>query len=151
MVKSFVKGFQAKMLIPLVEVVELHKHFKGFCFNNDLNKMAKRTRGIQINVLVDDEDRKISIWNLASQEKYQAFYDTMIPNLRIQGNFCYFVLVCSPFHRKTRQKRESKWYPRWNSCWLRFISSNTKRSLNFPLQVLVVLTNGDKGPLWRLV
>jgi hypothetical protein len=30
MVKSFVKGFQAKMFIPPMEVVELHKHFKGF-------------------------------------------------------------------------------------------------------------------------
>jgi hypothetical protein len=100
MVKSFVKGFQAKMLISLVEVVELHKHFKGFCFNNDLDKMAKRTGGIQINVLFDDEVQKVSIWNLASQEKYQAFHDTMILNLKIQGNVCYFVLVCSPFHTK---------------------------------------------------
>jgi hypothetical protein len=105
MVRSFVKGLQAKMLTPPMEVVELHKHFKGFCFNNDLDKPAKRTQGIQINVLVDDEDQKIFIRNLASQEKYQAFHDTMIPNLRIQGNVCYFVLVCSPFRRKTRQKK----------------------------------------------
>jgi hypothetical protein len=67
MVKSVVKGFQAKMFIPPMEVVELHKHFKGFCFNNDLDKMAKRTQGIQINVLVDGENKKISIWNLANQ------------------------------------------------------------------------------------
>jgi hypothetical protein len=32
--------------------------------------MAKRTQGIKINVLVDDEDQKIYIWNLAGQEEY---------------------------------------------------------------------------------
>jgi len=69
MVKSFVKGFQAKMFIPLVEMFESHKHFKGFCLNNDPNEMAKRTQGIKINVFVDDENQKISIRDLAGQEK----------------------------------------------------------------------------------
>jgi hypothetical protein len=32
--------------------------------------MAKRTQGIKINVLVDDEDQKIYIWDLAGQEEY---------------------------------------------------------------------------------
>ncbi|CAK9211849.1 unnamed protein product [Sphagnum troendelagicum] len=92
MVRSFLQGCQGKMVIPLIEEVELHKPFKGFCFNNDPDEMAKRTRGIQINVLVDDEDKKISIWDLAGQEEYHAFHDTMIPDLSIQGNVCYFVL-----------------------------------------------------------
>jgi len=99
------------MVIPLIEVVELHKPFQGFCINNDPDEMAKRTRGIQINVLVDDEDQKISIWDLAGQEEYHAFHDTMIPDLNIQGNVCYFVLVCSPFDRKNGQKKESRRYP----------------------------------------
>jgi hypothetical protein len=49
------------------------------------------------------------------------------------------------FTQKTRQKKNSNDIPDEIHCWLRFISSNTKRSLNFPSQVLVVLTNGDKG------
>jgi GTPase SAR1 family protein len=105
MVRSFLKGFQERMVTPLIEVVELHKPFKGFRFNNGQNEMAKRTRGIQINVLVDDEDQKISIWDLVGQEEYHAFHNTMIPDLSIQGNVCYFVLVCSPFDRKNGQKR----------------------------------------------
>ncbi len=133
------------MVIPLLEVVELRKPFKGFCFNNDPDEMAKRTRGIQINVLVDDEDQKISIWDLAGQEEYQAFHDTMIPDLSIQGNVCYFVLVCSPFDRNNGQKKNPDDIHDEIHCWLRFISSNTKRSLNSQPQVLVVLTNGDKG------
>lgn len=145
MVRSFVKGFKGKMVIPLFEVVELHKPFKGFCFNNDPDEMAKRTGGIQINVLADDEDQKISIWDLAGQEEYHAFHDTMIPDLSIQGNVCYFVLVCSPFDRKNGLKKNPNDIQHEIHCWLRFISSNTKRSLNSPPQVLVVLTNGDKG------
>jgi GTPase SAR1 family protein len=145
MVRSFLQGFQGNMVIPLIEEVELHKPFKGFCFNNDPDEMAKRTQGIQINVLDDDENQKISIWDLASQEEYHAFHDTMIPDLSIQGNVCYFVLVCSPFDRKNGQKKDPNDIHDEIHCWLRFISSNTKRSLNFPPQVLVVLTNGDKG------
>ncbi|KAH8934778.1 hypothetical protein BDL97_18G102300 [Sphagnum fallax] len=145
MVRSFLQGFQGKMVIPLIEEIELHKPFKGFCFNNDLDEMAKRTRGIQINVLVDDKDQKISIWDLAGQEEYHAFHDTMIPDLSIQGNVCYFVLVCSPFDRKNGQKKDPNDIHDEIHCWLRFISSDTKRSLNSPPQVLVVLTNGDKG------
>ncbi len=145
MVRSFVKGFQAKMVIPLIEVVELRKPFKGFCLDNDPDEMAKRTRGIQINVLVDDDDQKISVWDLAGQEEYHAFHESMIPDLSIQGNVCYFVLVCNPFERKSGQKKNPDDIQREIHCWLRFISSNTKRSLNSQPQVLVVLTNGDKG------
>ncbi|KAH8934787.1 hypothetical protein BDL97_18G102700 [Sphagnum fallax] len=121
MVRSFLQGFQGKMVIPLIEEVELHKPFKGFCFNNDPDEMAKRTRGIQINVLVDDEDQKISIWDLAGQEEYHAFHDTMIPDLSIQGNVCYFVLVCSPFDRKNGQKKDPNDIHDEIHCWLRFI------------------------------
>jgi hypothetical protein len=69
----------------------------------------------------------------------------MIPDLSIQGNVCYFVLVCNPFDRKNGQKKNPDDIQHEIHCWLRFISSNTKRSLNSPPQVLVVLTNGDKG------
>ncbi len=69
----------------------------------------------------------------------------MISNLSIQGNVCYFVLVCSPFQKETKQKKNPNDIHDEIHCWLQFISSNTKRSLNFTLQVLVVLTNGDKG------
>jgi GTPase SAR1 family protein len=145
MVKSFVKGFQAKTIIPFIKVVELRKPFKALCLNNDPDEMAKRTQGIQINVLVDDEDQKISIWDLAGQEEYHAFHDNTIPDLSIQGNVCYFVVVCNPFDKKNGQKKNPDDIQHEIHYWLRFISSNTKRSLNSQPQVLVVLTNGAKG------
>jgi hypothetical protein len=54
-------------------------------------------------------------------------------------------LVCNPFlwdqsrRPKTPQELEDEF-----SYWLRFISSNTKRSSNFAPQVTIVLTNNDK-------
>jgi hypothetical protein len=63
MVRSLAKGLQAKVITPLVELIELNKPL-GLCFN-DPNEWAKRTRGIQIKVLLDHDDQKISIWDLA--------------------------------------------------------------------------------------
>jgi GTPase SAR1 family protein len=89
---------------------------------------------------------KVSIWDLAGQEEYHAFHDMMLPNLSTQGNVCYFLLVCNPFlwdqsgKPKTPQELEAEF-----SYWLRFISSNTKRSSNFAPRVTIVLTNDDRG------
>ncbi|KAH8966296.1 hypothetical protein BDL97_03G018400 [Sphagnum fallax] len=123
--KSLEKGVGAHF-IPLVEIIELRKPFK--CCFNDPNEWDKRTRGIDIKVLVNNHDMKVSIWDLAGQEEYHAFHDMMLPNLSTQGNVCYFLLVCNPFlwdqsgKPKTPQELEDEF-----SYWLRFISSNTKR------------------------
>ncbi|CAM6056760.1 unnamed protein product [Sphagnum tenellum] len=142
MARSIEKGVRAHF-IPLVEIIELRKPFK--CCFNDPNKWDKRTRGINIKVLVDNLDMKVSIWDLAGQEEYHAFHDMMLPDLSTQGNVCYFLLVCNPFiwdqsrKPKTPQELENEF-----SYWLRFISSNTKRSSNFAPQVTIVLTNNDQ-------
>jgi len=54
MVRSLAKGLQTKVITPLVELIELNKPLR-FCFN-DPNEWAKRTRGIQIKVLLDHDD-----------------------------------------------------------------------------------------------
>jgi hypothetical protein len=142
MARSLEKGVKSHF-IPLVEIIELRKPIK--CCFNDPNEWDKRTRGINIKVLVDNLDMKVSIWDLAGQEEYHAFHDMMLPDLSTQGNVCYFLLVCNPFlwHQlgrpKTPQELEDEF-----SYWLKFISSNTKRSSNFAPQVTIVLTNNDK-------
>ncbi len=89
---------------------------------------------------------KVSIWDLAGQEEYHAFHDMMLPDLNTQGNVCYFLLVCNPFHwnqsgkLKTPEELEVEL-----SNWLRFISSNSKRSSKFAPRVRIVLTNNDQG------
>ncbi|KAH8966290.1 hypothetical protein BDL97_03G018100 [Sphagnum fallax] len=147
MARSLEKGVGAHF-IPLVEIIELRKPFK--CCFNDPNEWDKRTRGIDIKVLVDNHDMKVSIWDLAGQEEYHAFHDMMLPNLSTQGNVCYFLLVCNPFlwdqsgKPKTPQELEDEF-----SYWLRFISSNTKRSSNFAPQVTIVLTNNDQEYIYK--
>jgi GTPase SAR1 family protein len=142
MARSLEKGIKSHF-IPLVEIIELRKPFK--CCFNDPNEWDKRTRGINIKVLVENLDMKVSIWDLAGQEEYHAFHDMMLPDLNTQGNVCYFLLVCNPFFwdqsgkPKTPQELEAEF-----SYWLKFISSNTKRSSNFAPRVTIVLTNDDK-------
>jgi hypothetical protein len=57
----------------------------------------------------------------------------------------FIIWVCSPFDRKNGQKKNLDDIQNEIRCLLQFISFNTKRFLNSPPQVLVVLTNGDKG------
>jgi hypothetical protein len=130
------------VITPLVELIELNKPL-GLCFN-DPNEWAKRTRGIQIKVLLDHDDQKISIWDLAGQEEYHAFHDTMIPNLNNQGNVCLFLLVCNPFKKGSKEQKDLQKIKDELCYWLRFISSNTTRSSISPPQVMVVMTHGDK-------
>jgi GTPase SAR1 family protein len=142
MARSLEKGVGVHF-IPLVEIIELQKPFK--CCLNDPNEWSKRTRGIDIKVLVDNPNMKVSIWDLAGQEEYHAFHDMMLLDLSIQGNVYYFLLVCNPFlwdqsrRPKTPQELEDEF-----SYWLKFISSNKKRSSNFAPRVTIVFTNEDQ-------
>ncbi len=143
MVRSLAKGLRAKMIIPFVELLELNKPL-GLCFN-DLDEWAERTWRIQIKVLLDHDDQKISIWDLASQEEYHVFHHTMNPNLNIQGNVCLFLLVCNPFKKGFKEQKDFQKIKDELCYWLRFISSNTTRSSISRPQVMVVMTHGDKN------
>ncbi|KAH9532570.1 hypothetical protein CY35_18G004900 [Sphagnum magellanicum] len=143
MKRAFASGCGPNLFLPLMEVIELRKPFK-FC-SNDPDEWRKRTRGIEINVLLDHENQKISLWDLAGQEEYHAFHDMMMPDLSSQGNVSYFVLVCNPFDRESGERKSPETIKEELRSWLRFISSNTKRSFNFPPHITIVITNADKG------
>ncbi len=57
MARSFAKGVGTKLFNALIDVVEI---WKPSCFN-DSNEWNKRTRGIKINTLVDNDKYKISL------------------------------------------------------------------------------------------
>jgi hypothetical protein len=142
MKRAFASGCGPNLFLPLMEVIELRKPFK-FC-SNDPNEWSKRTRGIEINVLLDHANQKISLWDLAGQEEYHAFHDMMMPDLSNQGNVSFFLLVCNPFDRESGATKSPKTIKEELRSWLRFISSNTKRSFNFPPHITIVITNADK-------
>jgi GTPase SAR1 family protein len=143
MKRAFASGCGPNLFLPLLEVIELRKPFK-FC-SNDVDERSKRTRGIEINVLLDHVDQKISLWDLAGQEEYHAFHDMMMPDLSSQGNVSFFLLVCNPFDRESRERKSPETIKEELRSWLRFISSNTKRSFNFPPHITIVITNADNG------
>ncbi|CAK9265733.1 unnamed protein product [Sphagnum jensenii] len=143
MKRAFASGCGPNLFLPLMEVIELRKPLK-FC-SNDPDEWSKRTRGIDINVLLDEENQKISLWDLAGQEEYHAFHDMMMPDLSSQGNVSFFLLVCNPFDREFGERKSPETIKEELRSWLRFISSNTKRSFNFPPHITIVITNADKG------
>ena len=65
----------------------------------DPEEWARRTRGIKIEVLSNDGECVVSLWDLAGQEEYQAFHDFMIPDFSDGGSSSSFVVLCSPFIR----------------------------------------------------
>jgi hypothetical protein len=147
MKRAFASGCGPNLFLPLMEAIELHKPFK-FC-SNDPKEWSKRTRGIKINVLLDHPNQKIFLWDLASQEEYHAFHDMMMPDLSSQGNVSFFLLVCNPFDKESGEKKSPETIKEELRSWLRFISSNTKRSFNFPPHIQIVITNEDKGFLYK--
>ncbi|CAK9211957.1 unnamed protein product [Sphagnum jensenii] len=143
MKRAFANGCGPNLFLSLTEVIELRKPFK-FC-STDPDEWSKRTRGIEINVLLDHANQKISLWDLAGQEEYHAFHDMMMPDLSSQGNVSFFLLVCNPFDRESGKRKSPETIKEELRSWLRFISSNTKRSFNFPPHITIVMTNADKG------
>ncbi|KAH8955519.1 hypothetical protein BDL97_08G143500 [Sphagnum fallax] len=108
-------------------------------------QLALRTCGIEICGLKNNAGIQLSIWDMGGQEEYHAFHDFMFPNLSDTGNPSSFLLVCNPF---TSVYMDAKKQPEDVSqeleYWLRFIASNTRKSVSFKPKVHVVLTHADK-------
>jgi hypothetical protein len=54
-------------------------------------------------------------------------------------------LVCNPFDREYGEIKSLETIKDKLRSWLKFISSNTKRSFNFPPHITIVIINADKG------
>lgn len=100
-----------------------------------------RTQGIKIKVLEDD-DTRISIWDLAGQHEFHAFHDLMFPG---QGSPSFFLIICSLFRKPdNRQPKQHQELEEDIVYWLRFIVSNSRRAESFLTHVTVVFTHIDK-------
>jgi GTPase SAR1 family protein len=103
MKRAFASGCGPNLFLPLMEVIEVRKPF-NFC-SNDLDEWSRRTQGIEINVLFDHANQKISLWDLAGQEEYHVFHDMMMPDLNSQRNVSFFLWVCNPFNKESRARK----------------------------------------------
>ncbi|KAL3691643.1 hypothetical protein R1sor_005294 [Riccia sorocarpa] len=59
----------------------------------------KRTKGVDVELLRDDDQMQISIWDLAGQEIFRALQSLLLPAVT---QACIFVFVFSPFHDDQR-------------------------------------------------
>ncbi|KAG6556509.1 hypothetical protein Mapa_001835 [Marchantia paleacea] len=108
-----------------------------------------RTKGIEVELLMDDEDMKISVWDLAGQWVFRALQDLLFPRT---NQASVFVFIFSPYesHKDpVTKKRLRKSDPHASlkqelEKWLRFIVSNSHITRRLLPQVLVVCTHQDK-------
>lgn len=110
-------------------------------FVNPLEPIG-RTQGIKIKVLEDD-DTRISIWDLAGQQEFHAFHDLMFPG---QGSPSFFLIICSLFRKpENKEPKRHQEIEEDMVYWLRFIVSNSRRAESFLPHVTVVFTHIDKS------
>ncbi|BFI06849.1 hypothetical protein MPTK1_2g06620 [Marchantia polymorpha subsp. ruderalis] len=105
----------------------------------------RRTKGIEVEFLQNNDKIQISVWDLAGQWIFRTLQTLLFPQT---NNFCVFVFVYSPFCKKGKKTSSIK--P--ESCfrceleeWLSFITSSTKVTGHDLPQVIVVISHKDKA------
>lgn len=109
------------------------------CISGD--NPGQRTRGLEIHLLKDDVDMRISMWDLAGQEEFHALHDYMFPDT---SNACVFLFVFNCVDPNTGKRKTSAQLEEEFGYWLCFIASNTRRAANVQPLVRVVLSNLDR-------
>ncbi|BFI32638.1 hypothetical protein MPTK2_4g07800 [Marchantia polymorpha subsp. ruderalis] len=100
-----------------------------------------RTKGIEVDFLLNNEEMQISIWDLAGQWIFRTLQNVLFPQT---NDFCVFLFVYSPVVEKTSSHKPPSSFLTELEGWLTFISSSTKViGHNLP-QVLVVISHKDK-------
>ncbi|GLJ45421.1 hypothetical protein SUGI_0956290 [Cryptomeria japonica] len=123
----------ARAKIPTVDQIKT--------FANPLEPIG-RTQGIKIKV-VEDDDTRISIWDLAGQHEFLAFHDLMFPG---QGSPSFFLIICSLFRKpENREPKNNQEIEEDLVYWLRFVVSNSRRAESLLPHVTVVFTHIDKS------
>ncbi|KAL2611724.1 hypothetical protein R1flu_023416 [Riccia fluitans] len=106
--------------------------------------IVRRTLGIEVELLRDDDWGQVFIWDLAGQFIFRALQDLIFPRT---NTTCLFVFVFNPFQErsKTHSLKEGVYreFQREFEVWLKFIVSNSQiMGGNLP-QVLAVITHED--------
>ncbi|KAG6544938.1 hypothetical protein Mapa_013630 [Marchantia paleacea] len=125
---------------------------KGW-FGNKLDKLRQnpcayrevelwRTSGIEVELLQDDEDMQIAIWDLAGQEIFRSLHDIIFP--RTDQPYI-FLFVFSPYDelKNTIKVNLEALLREELEDWLRFVASNSRMGQSLP-RMIVILTHVDK-------
>ncbi|KAL2610651.1 hypothetical protein R1flu_029224 [Riccia fluitans] len=140
-----------------------------------LNKRLdlKRTKGVDVELLRDDEEMQVSIWDLAGQEIFRALQTLLLPTVTQACVFafifspikddqhqqltqaCVFAFIFSPIKDDQHQQLEMKEdleeaFGKELESWLRFIASNYPITGTFLPEVLVLITHRDRMKKYKM-
>ncbi|BFI21360.1 hypothetical protein MPTK1_8g02075 [Marchantia polymorpha subsp. ruderalis] len=100
-----------------------------------------RTKGIEVELLQNNDEMQISIWDLAGQWIFRTLQNILFTQTK---NFCVFLFVYSSFCEKTNSPKPYSSFQIELEEWLIFITSSTKITGHNLPQVLVVISHKDK-------
>ncbi|BFI21579.1 hypothetical protein MPTK1_8g04245 [Marchantia polymorpha subsp. ruderalis] len=99
-----------------------------------------RTKGIEVELLQNNDKMQISIWDLAGQWIFRTLQNVLFP---LTHNFNVFLFVYSPFCEKTSSKKPESCFRTELEDWLSFITSSTKVTRQDLPTVFVVISHKD--------
>ncbi|BFI19579.1 hypothetical protein MPTK1_7g04715 [Marchantia polymorpha subsp. ruderalis] len=111
-------------------------------FQQKWAKFKRRTQGIEVEFLQNNDKGQISIWDLAGQEIFRTLQNVFFPQT---SNFCVFLFVYSPFCEIKSLYKQDSCLERELEEWLSFITSSSRVTGHNLPQVLVVISHKDKA------
>ncbi|KAL3678303.1 hypothetical protein R1sor_021259 [Riccia sorocarpa] len=104
----------------------------------------RRTKGAEVEVLMDNEEGQVSLWDLAGQYMFRALHDLILPRT---NQSLIFIFAFSPFLEDSKKDMKKNVYDVFAlelEEWLKFVASNCQTGDNEHLpQILVVITHRD--------
>ncbi|XP_051128243.1 protein TORNADO 1 [Andrographis paniculata] len=107
-------------------------------------EQAVRAPAIKIKAIKDEENTKITIWNLAGQHELYSLHNLMFPG---HGSASIFLIISSLFRKPgNREPKTSGEIEEDLQYWLRFIISNSRRAVQQCMlpNITIVLTHHDR-------
>lgn len=117
----------------------------GSSFIRKAKNIFKRTKGIEIQVLRNDKDMQVVVWDLAGQEIFRALHEHLFPTIT---TICLYLFVFNPFEYRDeaylRPKSMEDALEEELKAWMRFLCTNSNISKGYLPHVVVVITHHDK-------
>ncbi|OAE31136.1 hypothetical protein AXG93_150s1260 [Marchantia polymorpha subsp. ruderalis] len=101
-----------------------------------------RTKGIEVELLQNDDKMQISVWDLAGQWIFRTLQNVLFTQT---NNFCVFLFLYNPFCEETCSNKPDSCFRTELEEWLSFITSSTKVTGRDLPQVFVVISHKDKA------
>ncbi|BFI24144.1 hypothetical protein MPTK2_1g08755 [Marchantia polymorpha subsp. ruderalis] len=101
----------------------------------------RRTKGIEVEFLQNNDKMQISVWDLAGHWIFRTLQTVLFPQT---SDFCVFLFVYSPYREETSSRKLDSCFRNELEGWLTFIASSMKVTGHNLPQVLVVISHKDK-------